>query len=266
MKNIFFLIAFLPFTAFANVDSANTLYQSGQFQEALIEYQSAANQGDAMAAYLAAKMLHTHASIEHNYADAITLYKQAAEGGIREAGLPLGKIYSSPMVPTPDMPYVQEMLEFAATDPLGGEHVMEAAYFLAQIHIGFKSDNTTIYKWLELAADNGHVDAAADVGYQYYSGAKMAKKPMKAFRYTQIAARGGHAVSQYNLGLMHNQGVGIRKNNETALTWFMIAAKTDPKTDNGTIANFKLGLPAAQFKKAEVQAERLFSRYNRNSQ
>lgn len=167
------------------------------------------------------------------------------------------------MVEKPDMPYVQEMLEFAATDDAGGEHVKEAAYFLAQIHIGFKTDNTTIYKWLELAADNGHTQAAGDVGFQYYSGSKIAKDPMKAFRYTQIAARGGHAVSQFNLGLMYNQGVGIRQNNQTALTWFIIAAKSDPKTDNGTIATFTKGLPADQVKKAQAQAERLFARYNR---
>lgn len=215
--------------------------------------------GDSSATYQAAKMLHDGNVVERDIPRAIELYKKAAAENYHPAGLPLGRIYSSQMVFEIDMDYTKEMLEFAASDPVGGEHVREAAYFLAQIHIGDKAGNSTIYKWLELAADNGHPGAAADVGYQYFSGQKLKKNPAKAYKYSGMAAKSGHGASQYNFAVMHNQGAGTSKDNVAALTWFIVAADTDKRFDNGTVEKFENGLTASQVAKAKRDAKEIIS-------
>lgn len=225
---------------------------------------SKASQGDPEASYQAARMLHDGNDVKKDIPRAVELYKQAAENGYYPAGLPLGRIYSSQLVFEIDMDYTKEMLQFTASDPDGGDHVMEAAYFLAQIYIGDKASNKTIYKWLELAADNGQPGAAADIGYQYFSGQKLTKNPSKAYKYTGMAARRGHAGSQYNYAVMHNQGAGITKNNVKALTWFIVAASTDAKFDNGTVEKFESGLTASQVSNAKQDAKDIIARTNPN--
>ena len=220
------------------------------------------NEESPEASYKAAKMLHDGTMMQRDISRAVELYKQAANSGYFPAGLPLGRIYSSQLVFEIDMDYTKEMLKFAASDPDGGDHVMEASYFLAQIYIGEKENNRTTYKWLELAADNGHAAAAADVGYQYFSGQKLKKDPVKAYKYSGMATRRGHGASQYNYAVMHNQGAGTQKDNVKALTWFIVAAKTDAKFDNGTIEKFENGLTASQVAIAKQDAKSIISRQN----
>lgn len=232
-------------------------------QNSLDELINLSNEGDAEATYKAAKMLHDGNRVEKDIARAIELYKQAAAQNYYSAGLPLGRIYSSQMVFEIDMEYTKEMLQFAASDPEGGDHVMEAAYFLAQIYIGEKAGNRTVYKWLELAADNGHPAAAADVAYQYFSGRKLTKDLAKAYKYSGMAARRGHGASQYNYAVMHNQGAGTPKDNVKALTWFIVAADTDARFDNVvTIEKFEKGLTASEVAKAKQDAKDIIARYN----
>lgn len=247
------VLTILPFIAFAQA----------QANETLDAHLANAEAGNAEAAFLAAEMLFNGTGVEKDIVKAINLYKQAVEGGHYAAGWPLGKINTSPMVAEINMDYVKELLTFATTDPEGGVHAMEAAFFLAQIHIGEGADNPTIYKWLEIAADYGHAEAAADVGLQYFTGGKLEKDPAKANKYIGMAARRGHAVSQFNYGLVFNQGVGVRKDNVKALTWFIVAANTDAKMDNGSIANFRKGLPPSQVKIAEEEAEKIITRLSR---
>lgn len=230
-------------------------------QTSLDELITLSNDGDGAATYNAAKMLHDGTQVERDIPRAIELYKKAAAENYYPAGLPLGRIYSSQMVFEIDMDYTKEMLQFAASDPQGGDHVKDAAYFLAQIYIGDKAGNRTIYKWLELAADNGHPGAAADVGYQYFSGQKLRKDPTKAYKYSGMAANLGHGASQYNFAVMHNQGAGTAKDNVAALTWFMVAADTDKRFDNGTVEKFENGLTASQVAKAKRDAKEIIARF-----
>lgn len=230
-------------------------------QDTLDDLLALSNDGDGAATYKAAKILHDGNQVEQDIPRAIELYKKAVVENYYPAGLPLGRIYSSKMVFQIDMDYTKEMLQFAASDPNGGEHVKEAAYFLAQIYIGDKTDNRTIYKWLELAANNGHPGAAADVGYQYFSGQKLKKDPAKAYKYSGTAARRGHGASQYNYAVMHNQGAGTTKDNVAALTWFIVAADTDNRFDNGTVEKFENGLTASQVAKAKRDAKEIIASF-----
>lgn len=246
---------------FADMTTGNKLYSDEKYADALAEYSRQAEAGDAESAYLAANMYRSGKSGKINFHEAIRLYNLALNGGLNKAGLGLGRIYSSERNIRIDMMRAVGYLEIAALDPAGGETAAEAAFFLAQIFRGNSPSvpvgEATAFKWLEVAAENDHPDAAAEVGLSYYSGGKVAKNPAKAFRFVRAAAVRDHAIAQFNMGLFYYQGIGTRADPIKALAWFMLAKNTDPATDNGTIDNFKAAMTASQNKAALVEYERI---------
>lgn len=239
-------------------------------ERALSWYTRAAEAGHVEAAYQTANMFMEGDVVLTNYTEAARLFELALDGGIYEAGLPLGRIYSTNVTGKVDMPRAVEMLEKAALDPSGGEHVREAAYFLSQIYIGdnpgIEKSEATGLKWREIAAENGHIAATADVALRYFNGNGVQKDPDKAMRLMTFAAENGHAASQYNLGIFHYQGVGTDVNYAKALTWFIVAHNTDPTTDTGTIEQFKNSLTAEQVATAEGQAALIIERLSLENQ
>jgi TPR repeat protein len=238
-------------------------------ERALNWYNRAAEAGHMEAAYQTATMFMDGDVVLTNYRKAASLFEIALDGGIYKAGLPLGRIYSTNATGKVDMPHAVEVLEKAVLDPSGGEHVREAAYFLSQIYIGDnhgleKSEEISL-KWREIAAENGHIAAMADVALRYYNGNGVQKDPEKAMRLMTVAAESGHAASQYNLGIFHYQGVGTDVNYGKALMWFIVAQNTDPSTDTGTIEQFKKSLTAEQVTAAEGQAARIIENISSES-
>lgn len=230
-------------------------------ERALNWYTRAAEAGHLDAAYQTARLFMDGEVVITNYRQASHLFELALEGGILKSGLPLGRLYSTNATGKVDMPRAVEKLEKAALDPDGGDHVREAAYFLSQIYIednpGLVKNQETALKWREIAANNGHVAAIADMGLRYYNGDGVVKDPNKALRFMTIAAENGNAASQFNLGLFHYQGVGTDVNFGKALTWFIVAKNTDPSTDNGTVEQFKAALTAEQVAVAEAAATKI---------
>lgn len=247
--------------------AGNKLYSEENYIDALVEYNSQAESGDAEAAYLAANMHRSGKSGKINFHEAIRLYTLALDSGLNKAGLGLGLIYSNERNITIDMMRAVGYLEIAALDPAGGETAAEAAFFLAQIFRGNSPSvpvgEAAALKWLEVAAENDHPDAAAEVGLNYYSGRKVKKDPAKAFRFVRAAAIRGHAIAQFNLGLFYYQGTGTRADPIKALAWFMLAKDTDPATDNGTVNNFKAAMTASKNKSAFAEYERIKIRQSR---
>lgn len=242
------------------------MYWNGQGMQknnerALNWYNRAAEAGHLDAAYQTATLFMDGEVVITNYREAARLFELALEGGVYKAGLPLGRLYTTNATGSVDMPRAVEKLEKAALDPAGGDHVADAAYFLSQIFIannpGLEIDVSTALKWRTIAAENGHIPAAADMGLRYFNGDGVAKNPDKAMLLITAAANRGHAASQFNLGLFHYQGVGTDVNYSKALTWFIVAKNTDPTTDNGTIEQFRSALTSEQVAAAEAAATQI---------
>lgn len=233
-------------------------------ERALNWYSRAAEAGHMEAAYQTASLYMDGEVVMTNYREASRLFELALEGGVYKAGLPLGRIYTTNATGSVDMPKAIEALEKAALDPAGGEHVREAAYFLSQILIaenpGIAIDEAEALRWRDIAAENGHLPATADMALRYYNGDGVTKNPAKAMRLMTAAAEAGHPASQFNLGLLYYEGVGTDVNYAKALTWFIVAKNSDPTTDNGTIDQFKSALTATQVAAAEAEAAKIIEK------
>ena len=197
-----------------------------------------------------------------SYEIAAEKFEIAFSLGLKKVGLDLGQLYITSATGKVDIPKAISKLEAAALDDSSNNVASDAAYLLSQIYRGdnpgvTRSEETAL-KWVEIAAENNHVDAAAEIGFKYFKDPAIGMDATKAYRFTRVAAVRGHSGSQFNLGIMFYQGShGVKKNLIKALAWFLVAKNTDPATDNGTIDIFKSGMRGSQVKAAEKEAEKL---------
>jgi uncharacterized protein len=79
-------------------------------------------------------------------------------------------------------------------------------------------------KWLELAANGGHMDARYNLGVMYKTGLGALQNFELAFQWFELAAGQNHAEAQYNVALMHKMGMSVPVDFVKAYTWANIGA------------------------------------------
>jgi len=90
---------------------------------------------------------------------------------------------------------------------------------------GVKQDNAEAAKWFRKAAEQGHADAQAHLGWMYEQGRGVPQSDAEAVRWYRKAADQGHAQGQNNLGVMYEQGRGVPQSYAEAAKWFRKAAE-----------------------------------------
>jgi hypothetical protein len=73
-------------------------------------------------------------------------------------------------------------------------------------------------------AENGDINAQAELGYSYQYGDEMNKSPNEALKWNLAAANQGSPMAQHNLAVMYDEGVDIPENNAEAIKWYHKAA------------------------------------------
>ncbi len=91
--------------------------------------------------------------------------------------------------------------------------------------------------WGLLAAEQGHVEAQANVGLQYLHGLGCEADHERAHGWLEKAAEGGNAEAQYGLGLTYSDGLGVSVDLAAAADWYEKAA-----TQGNESAQVALGL------------------------
>ena len=79
---------------------------------------------------------------------------------------------------------------------------------------------TESFHYAQIAAEQGHADSQAHLGYLYREGLGVKKDPTQAFYWYKKAAEQNQPHAEFNLGQMYNQGEGVAKNNELAKYWY----------------------------------------------
>jgi TPR repeat protein len=126
-----------------------------------------------------------------DYAEAVKLYRKAAEQGNASAQFNLGNMYSN------------------------GE--------------GVTPDDTEAVKWYRKAADQGHASAQLNLGNMYDNGEGVMLDDTKAVKWYRKAAEQGHAKAQFNLGIMYAIGEGVPQDHVTAHMWYNLGGSSGNK-------------------------------------
>ena len=65
------------------------------------------------------------------------------------------------------------------------------------------------------------------LGEAYYNGNGVARNPEQGAKWLQKAAEQGHIAAQCDLGVMYQKGIGVEQDYRATLKWFRMAAEQD---------------------------------------
>jgi TPR repeat protein len=89
---------------------------------------------------------------------------------------------------------------------------------------GVKQDYAEAARLYRKAADQGHANAQLNLGNMYNNGYEVKQDYAEAVRWYRKAADQGDADAQSNLGFMHRFGYGVKQDYAKAVRWYRKAA------------------------------------------
>lgn len=239
--------------------------------------------GDPVASYRLAVMNEKGEGLAKPDPDgALVLYEQAAEGGLTEAMLYLGRMYQTGVRGTADFTKARQYYEKAEK-----LKVPEARFRLGQLYqyglgvdkdearalfffrkgaeqnepncifqigqmaaagAGTKKDENEAREWFKRAAQLNFAPAVAALGVMNEEGQAGFEKSVKeALRYYLQAGELGDAASQNKLGVWYRSGEGpVLKDNVAAAAWFGLAVQSGypaAQVNLGLMAEEGAGMP-----------------------
>lgn len=202
---------------------ASVLSLSGCKQVALItasdstrELSSAADQGDAKAAY-AVGMRYTQGLGEsQNYAVGLDYFKTAAELGMKEA-----------------------------------QYMLGMGYYLGR---GTAVDYSAARRWLGAAAAQGEVGAMRSLGEIYYNGYGTPRAPILGIYWSLRAAEQGDAQAQYLTGVAYLTGLGSNKSQIEGVEWLSRASQNGDKRADTLLETLNLKVRGASIAQQRPQS------------
>lgn len=201
---------------------------------------------------LAEIYLHGGNGVEKDEAEAVQLFRKAAEQGYAAAQILLAGCYLDGVGVEKDE---QEAIRwFHRVAKQDDDFAEVAKQYLKAIEDGdpeaqcrlasayengwyFVKNEAEAVKWYRKAAEQGNADAQAALGNCYRDGNGVGKDETEAVKWFRKAAEQGDADAQTALGECYRDGTGVEKNEVEAVQLFRKAAEKDH-----TGAQFFLGL------------------------
>jgi len=189
MKKALFLFAIcLHATTFAGFDEGLRAYDSGNFFEALRNWQPLAERGDANAQFNLGLIYENGRGVNVDYVQALHWYERAAGHG-----------------------------HVNAQNNLGG------LYYRGQ---GAQQDYEQALYWYRKAAAGGSASAQFNLGFMYGAGHGVAQSDELAVHWYQRAADGGNAQAQRMLSRLYAIGCGVAQDAQLSAMWYRKAAQS----------------------------------------
>lgn len=189
------------------------------------ELRQLADRGDR-AGQFALGLLHLHGDVvtPPDLTQALWWMRQAADQGLPDAQLQLGRLYSSGAEIPQNLEEAVRWWRLAAAqgDP-GASHELGVAYAEGR---GVARDPVEAVSWFLEAANRGEVrEAQTRLGIAYLAGEGVAQDDRQAVVWFLMAAGQGDADALYHLGTMYAHGRGVEADAVEAHKWFWLAAR-----------------------------------------
>ena len=175
------LWALMP-RALADVQSAIDSYHAGDFQAALEELQTLAQQNDPFAQYALGLMYAEGAGTPRDRTEAAKWYAEAAK---------LGHARS--------------------------QHNLAVSYYTG---IGVPHDYRLAAEWYRKSAEQGDSRAQNILGYMYDIGRGVEADPEQAAFWYKLSAAAGNINAQINLANSYRRGRGVERDKQKAREWY----------------------------------------------
>jgi TPR repeat protein len=86
-------------------------------------------------------------------------------------------------------------------------------------------DLPTAARWLEVAAEGGHLGAQLDIATLYDNGWGVVQSHARAAHWYRSAAFRGEMASQFNLASMYERGEGLERDPAAAYLWYYLSSR-----------------------------------------
>ena len=222
--------------------SAIEMYQNGQYEDALLQFLSLADNGSPECAWYVGRIYADGlSSLAKDDVEALSWFQQAAEGGYVSAQYELAMRYVTGVGIEADLDEAARWYGKAAEGGHAGAQFQlgelafrraEAAEHAAALE-GRDAPGLTAYRkalkeavrWYVAAAEQDDADALFVMGRLFASGEGVPRSPMKAMDFYERAAAQGHAEAGFYLGLMLHAGLGGSKDLPRAVELYQAAAE-----------------------------------------
>jgi len=161
--------------------------------------------------------------IDMKRAENFEAWKRAAEKGIPEGQVLLGKCYLDGIGVHEDEAVGAMWIRKAAER--GDIQAQMLFSKLCSYGIGVPESETEAAKWILKAAEKGHVEAQLLLVRFYSAGIGVSKSEVEATKWIRKVAEKGHDEAQYNLGNRYYSGQGVSEDKKEAIQWYLKAAR-----------------------------------------
>ena len=170
-----------------------------------------------------------------DYAEAVKLFRKAAEQNHAQAQCWLGFCYyKGDGVAKDEAEAVKWFRKAAEQNNADAQCYLGACYANGQ---GVVKYYVEAVKWYRKAAEQNNAQAQCNLGVCYRDGQGVAKDYVEAVKWFRKAAEQNHAQAQCHLGFCYALGRGVAKDEAEAVKWFRKAAE-----QNYAIAQYYLGV------------------------
>ncbi len=191
---------------------------------------------------------------EHKDADALRLFRLAADQGMPDAQTDLGIMYRDGRGVAQSDAEAARLFRIAADQGQAvGQLSLGALYRNGR---GVAQSDAEALRLYRLAADQGNPGAQNNLGVMYRDGRGVAQSDAEAVRLFRLAADQGNALGQLNLGIMFHNGRGVTQSDAEAMRLYRLAAaQGDPAIQNDLGIMYRDGRGVAR---SDAEAVRLF--------
>jgi FkbH-like protein len=219
-------------------------YERGNHVIAFRHLMRAARAGHPDACFRLGQLYARNHGVLYSPADAVYWYCEAAEQGHAEAQFELSLAYLYGQ----NGSYNNWYRAASALDVFGAQKNREALF---PHGIDVPQDYAKALHWGLMAAEQGRVEAQANVGLQYLQGLGCNTNYDEAFRWLSRGATGGNPEAQYGMGVLFDGGLGVPKDLDEGLRWYEEAA-----AQGSHAAQLALGLMCASGERVERDPKR----------
>jgi TPR repeat protein len=182
-----------------------------------------AQEGDPEATFLAGSCFNDALAVDQDYAEAVRLYRAAADLGHATAMLNLGGMYDNGQGVHQEDDAEAACWYRKAAD-LGHAGAMRNLGVMYANGRGVRQDDAEAVRLWHGAADLGDAGAMRNLGIMYDNGRGVRQDDAEAVRWYRAAADKGDACAMRNLGIMYDNGRGVRQDDAEAVRWYRAAA------------------------------------------
>ena len=206
--------------------------ESGRYRKAMEYYDKAIENGSLYGLLGKGRLCIMGAGTDRDFDKAVSLYKEALDGGLTEANLYLAQAYHYGLWADNDPALAAEYYEKAlASEEFGCRN--EARIGLGLLHhdgTALPQDDAKAMEYYQAAADDGYSGGNYRLGTVYEFGYGAEQNYPKALEYYKTAADFGNSSAMVEIGILTHEGNGTDRNDEIALEWFEKAAEEgDPE-------------------------------------